>query len=245
LLEDAGRFSEPSAPAVAVVEHTWSAEPDTAHFLQAAVVAHDLPVVCEPGYGFSLAGWASASAPSAAGKGSGRTASAQVVAVQINPAVARSASTTASPGSSGGARIAVLDTGRHDVAQPKMIDMLPGQPITVSPADDHGHGTAVANIIEAINPSAKIEVLRVVRQDLSTSAEMLAALNYALFAEKYDVLNASLSADLSGGCPTLLGSSMHLLLSLCRQNNTQAADSHRRRRQHHEWTQFRLPRSHA
>jgi hypothetical protein len=215
LLEDADRLAEPSAPAVAVVEHTWSAEPDTAHFLQGAVVAHNLPVVCEPGYGFSLA-----SAPSVAGTGSGGAGSAQVVAVQINPTVAQGASTTVSPGSSRGPRIAVLDTGRRDVTQPKMIDLLPGQPITVSPADDHGHGTAVAKIIEAINPSAKIEVLRVVRQNLTTSAELLAALNYTLFAEKYDVINASLSADLSGGCPTLLGSSMHLLLSLCRQNNT-------------------------
>src|SRR5688572_21397508 len=56
LLENSDRFSESYSPAVAVVDHSWSTEPDIAHLLQATAAAHQHSVVCEPGYGFSLAG---------------------------------------------------------------------------------------------------------------------------------------------------------------------------------------------
>lgn len=196
-------LGSPDAPAVAVLKHTHVDAHGIARHLQAELTGRGLSVIVEPGYRFSLA-----SQPV------GQTAAAPVVA--IDPQIATMASVAGLPPRRG-RRVAVLDTGHLGSPKATMVDLLHGQAIEVPPDDVHGHGTAVAQLIAAINPAADVSAVRIVAANLTTSAELLCGLVYAMWSKKFDVVNVSLSAHLPGGCATMLGTSLDMVLQVCKQ----------------------------
>jgi hypothetical protein len=118
----------------------------------------------------------------------------------------------------------VLDTGHLSAhGAPHMVDMVGGQPMAGSPAQDaHGHGTSIHDLVDHVaairGVNVMIESVRVVDHNLTSSYEMLCGLDYALWSGEFDLVNASLSANVPGGCPTMLGTSMELILAICRSN---------------------------
>ncbi|MDX3535481.1 S8/S53 family peptidase [Streptomyces sp. MB09-01] len=117
-----------------------------------------------------------------------------------------------------GHRVAVLDTGvrgsGHD-----MLDFIKcdDSGIRRTPAaDPHGHGTAVATAIKAVQGNADIYPIRVLNEKKEgESYEVLAGLMYALWSDQYDLINASLTTELSGRCTTSVGRSIDYTLSYC------------------------------
>ncbi|WP_267880651.1 MULTISPECIES: S8/S53 family peptidase [unclassified Streptomyces] len=123
-----------------------------------------------------------------------------------------------------GHRVAVLDTGVRGVVT-DMVDFLDCDQhgVRVAAADDpHGHGTAVAKVIEAVEGSAIIHPLRVLNKDkVGQSYEVLAGLMHALWSGQYDLINASLSTQLSESCDTSMGRSIDYTVRYC----TRAVDT--------------------
>jgi hypothetical protein len=162
-----------------------------------------LDVVTEPGYYL-----APASPPGApAGGGVVTVSLANLHRVQVNPPARTGA---------GGHSVAVIDTGDAD-ASATVIDFTQGNyPQQVSPVDDHGHGSAVAEIIRARNGAAVIESLRVCTAGLAASVEMFLALTFALWPQgRFDVVNVSMTTQLAGQCETQLGKTIAAIADWC------------------------------
>ncbi|MGQ4386581.1 S8 family peptidase [Streptomyces sp. SAS_270] len=115
-----------------------------------------------------------------------------------------------------GSRVAVLDTGMLD-ENAAMVDFLgcdQKDPATTTADDGHGHGTAVAHAIKAVNEGADIHPIRVLNEKCKGhSYEVLAGMIWAVFSGKYDLINASLSSPVSGSCDSALGRSIDYLLA--------------------------------
>lgn len=100
-----------------------------------------------------------------------------------------------------GVRIAVIDSG-VDIAHEAIRDarvstsgvVMSNRRLAIEPeepSDAFGHGTAVASIIHALAPDARIDSIRVFGGDVRTSSDrVLFALQHAV-AERYDVVNCS------------------------------------------------------
>jgi hypothetical protein len=141
--------------------------------------------------------------------------------VTIDPNAAAAAFTGVPSGQAAGSRVAVLDSGDVGGQQPTMVDLTRGQLLPSAPPDDlNGHGTAVAALIKAIESNADVYPVRVVDALLATSYQLLCGLAYALWSQRFDVVNVSLSAHAPGGCPTVLGTSLEMILQLCQQQGT-------------------------
>ncbi|MER6162038.1 S8 family serine peptidase [Streptomyces sp. NPDC001868] len=115
-----------------------------------------------------------------------------------------------------GSRVAVLDTGLlHDTAT--MVDFVgcdKQDPQTTAADDRHGHGTAVAHAIRAVNGNAEIHPIRVLNENCEGhSYEVLAGMIWAIFSGKYDLINGSLSSPISGACDSAFGRSIDYLLA--------------------------------
>ncbi len=124
----------------------------------------------------------------------------------------------------GGHRVALLDTGDM-YANRQMIDFLDGDfrdPATAAAADPHGHGTAVSMVITAMNPNAIIHPLRVLNhKGTGSSHEILAGLTYAMWSGQYDLINASLTTDVSNPCDSTYGRSIDYLARYCHANGVE------------------------
>ncbi|MEU4522973.1 S8/S53 family peptidase [Amycolatopsis sp. NPDC024027] len=198
-------LGHPHAPRVALIRHENGSPPGVGNQLQAELLLRGLPVICEAGYHFALGG--------------GSTASAEAPTVWIDPQMVAAATTGELPAPATGNRVALLDTGDIGGNKPTMVDLTGGQLIPDADADDlNGHGTAIASLIRAIAPKADVWPVRVVDADLATSYQLLCGLAYALWSEQFDIVNVSLSAHTPGGCATMLGTSLEMILRLCRQN---------------------------
>ncbi|MFE5406403.1 S8 family serine peptidase [Streptomyces sp. NPDC056580] len=132
----------------------------------------------------------------------------------------RSTSDLPVDGKASGSRVAVLDTGLLD-HEADMIDFVGCDrkgPVTAPSDDLHGHGTAVAHAIRAVNSNADIRPIRVLnRRCEGHSYEVISALIWALFSGKYDLINASLSSPVSGSCDSALGRSIDYVLACGRE----------------------------
>ncbi|MEV5107968.1 S8/S53 family peptidase [Streptomyces massasporeus] len=117
-----------------------------------------------------------------------------------------------------GHRVAVLDTGVRGASH-DMLDFIKcdNAGIRRTPAaDPHGHGTAVATVIKSVQGNAEIHPVRVLNEkNKGQSYEVLAGLMYALWSGQYDLINASLTTDLSGPCATSVGRSVDYILRYC------------------------------
>lgn len=115
-----------------------------------------------------------------------------------------------------GLRVAVLDTGLLDETA-SMVDFVgcdKEDPQTTAADDRHGHGTAVAHVIQAVNGNAEIHPLRVLNENCEGhSYEVLAGMIWAVFSGKYDLINGSLSSPVSGACDSAFGRSIDYLLA--------------------------------
>jgi subtilisin family serine protease len=203
------RFLEAESPAIAIVPHVAGAGIDLAAQLQTDLLvagpSQDLSqLMCEPGYRFVGA----QGGPSVA-LDSGKI----TTGVQSAPAV--SASERAQ-----GSRVALLDTGLQGGPN-NMVDFLGAKVATVSPNDEHGHGTAVAKLIAAVSQSADIYPVRVLGDfNKGEAYEVLGGLAYALWSQEFDIINASLVTQTTGMlCPSSLGRCVEYLLALCRANS--------------------------
>ncbi|WP_326658867.1 S8/S53 family peptidase [Streptomyces canus] len=118
----------------------------------------------------------------------------------------------------GGPRVAVLDTGVRG-AGADMVDFIncAKQAVSTRPADDpHGHGSAVAQVIKAVQGGAEIHPIRVLNEDnIGQSYEVLAGLMYALWSGQYHLINASLTTKKLGACATSLGRSIDHTVRYC------------------------------
>jgi hypothetical protein len=135
--------------------------------------------------------------------------------VTVDTTVLGNVATSAPQGVANGQRVAVLDTGDMNVST--MLDFLGGQPHQSVGDDIVGHGTAVADIVRALNSTAQVESLRVVNAQRSGSYELLCGLTYALWSDRYDAVNVSLSAQQTGGCVTVLGASLNMVMNICQK----------------------------
>lgn len=206
------RFHDEDSPAVAFIRHATGAGFRIAGELQGAVLAgnptHGIEplssLLVEPGFQFRVA---SAS--------TGPT-------VQLHPAklgqVKASAPAVSSQDQAAGRRVALLDTGLARANQ-DMADFT-GTKVRTVPSDDlHGHGTAMAEVIEAVNPRADIYAVRVLGQGrLGRSHEILVGFAFALWSEQFDLVSASVTTAAAGKCETSLGRSLDYLLAIARSN---------------------------
>lgn len=213
--ELAFRFSRPESPAVAVVRHPRLPGIEVASRLQAEVmVGHGggrgfppLPeLLWEPGFRFQAAG-----AAPAAGNPFHMTELLRLASSAPHLTAQQRAS---------GRDVAVLDSGLLGAGQ--MVDFLDSDQYgvrTTSANDAHGHGTAVAIVIQRVAPNAVIHPLRVLNQNCQGhSYEVFAGLLYALWSGAFQLINASLSSPVSASCDSTLGKSIDYLLSYCRAN---------------------------
>jgi hypothetical protein len=203
LLDDSHQTLRHLSPvAIAVVWHEQVRDPVVAHMLQAEMLARQLPLLCEPGFELQTA-----SGPSTGGG---------AVTVTLDQKTPGNATTSALPSKASGRRVAVLDTGQQSNSKNTMIDFLGGLvDISATPDDANGHGTAVAKLIEAINPNADITPLRVVSSSTTKSYELLCGMVYALASGEFDLINVSLATRLAPDCMTVLGSSLELARRQC------------------------------
>ena len=117
-----------------------------------------------------------------------------------------------------GTSIAVVDTGGDSITSRQMVDFVGGDPLSATPSDAHGHGTAVAALIRALRPMASISPIRVGNnQGMVESKDLLLALTYVLWPGTFDVVNVSLTTQLAGHCATGLGRTLTYVLELCRR----------------------------
>lgn len=199
-------FVDRDCPAVAVVRHDPILGRRPANELQAELLALSptRPLICEPGFQLRVATAASSGA--------------SPVAVSIDPA--KITATRKTLGSGTLQRVAVIDSGDLP-GQADMVDFLGGAQPPPSPesADDqHGHGSSVAELIRALRPSADVEAVRIVDSGgVADSFDLFLALVYCLWPGTFDVVNVSLSQDVTGHCETWLGTTMVFLMDHCRQ----------------------------
>jgi hypothetical protein len=205
-------FGTREAPAVARVFHTYSDEPGIASLLQADALHREVNVVIEPVHVVGLCASAQAIPP-----GGGPPAARPTVTVDTT--ALGNVATSAPQGVANGQRVAVLDTGDMNVST--MLDFLGGQPHQSIGDDIVGHGTAVADIVRALHSTAQVESLRVVNAQRSGSYELLCGLTYALWSDRYDAVNVSLSAQQTGGCVTVLGASLNMVMNICQKGAKQ------------------------
>jgi hypothetical protein len=173
----------------------------------------ELPqLICEPGY--SMFGM------SAATGGAGFTPQVTLDPHALNT-IRQSLPGNLQPAAGG--RTAVLDTGIDPAQVPgcaaTMIDFskhaLSGLK-RVPAADANGHGTAMAQIIRAVNTRAAITPIKVL-SDLggAHSYEVLSGLSYALHSGQFDCVVTCLGAPASGNCGTSFGITFEWMLGYC------------------------------
>jgi hypothetical protein len=198
-------FEDPNAPGVARVWHEW-VDGNVANLIQVEAALRGLSVICEPAHELTLA------------TGGGHGAGGQRPNVTIDPNVAARAVSSQLPPTAAGRKVAVLDTGDLSGSRPTMVDFLKGQPDDQAISDDlHGHGTAVAQLLREVNPNADVYIVRVVQNDLTSTYELLCGLTYVMWPGLYDVVSVSLTQKMPGGCATMLGASLDMVLEICRR----------------------------
>jgi hypothetical protein len=217
--ELAQKFRAPDSPAVAVVKHTSGVGlPFTTQLqVELMVGSHErgmsaMPgLVCEPGYQFY-------------GAQPGRGGQFQFAAGKL---AQLTGSVPAIYNKAAGFKVALLDSGLDPASVPtnsqgnQMVDfvdsLLYGVRGPGPTADPHGHGTAMAQIIDALQPQADIHPIRVLNDsNTAESHEVLAGLQYALFLGQFDCVLASLSSPAATICATSLGRSVEWMVEYCR-----------------------------
>jgi hypothetical protein len=202
-------FKEDMSPAVAVIEHHEGLSFSIAADLQAYFLVGDperhidaLPwLLFEPGYEFRATASAPGPAVSIKQSSFNRLHSTQ----PANQATDRA----------GGSRVAVLDTGDARASN-QMADFLQRPPVQVAPDDRNGHGTAVAEVISTLAPTADIHPVRVLDANATgASYRVLAGLAYALWSGLFDIVNASLTSTTTSVCEHSLGTSIGYIVSTC------------------------------
>lgn len=207
------RFRLDESPSIAVI---WQkSDPPSSAIRVAAEMQAELAVgvpelnvrplpelMCEPGYEFEV------------------VQGGNVSQANVHPAsqthIIHTKSMIQSTSQAAGHRVALLDTG-HANSSHTMVDCLGNSMTSVSAADQHGHGSAVAQVIDFVNQSADVYPIRVLGANgRGKSSEVLAGLNYALWSNQFDAVNASLSTVLTGPCDTSFGRSINYMYSLCR-----------------------------
>ncbi|MFF3400358.1 S8/S53 family peptidase [Streptomyces sp. NPDC002659] len=220
--DTAHRFDDDWSPAIAVAYHpSGFGIPGTAQ-LQAELMLSEGPLpyydrppyaylgpnqlLWEPGYQFQSTHQGDANIPDH-----------PFDAAELDQLV-RSAPTVPTGSRARGHRVAVLDTGVR-AADHDMLDFIKcdNAGIRRTPAaDPHGHGTAVATVIKAVQGNADIHPIRVLNEkNNGASYEVLAGLMYALWSGQYDLINASLTTNVSGPCATSVGRSIDYILRYC------------------------------
>ncbi|MEH0661013.1 S8/S53 family peptidase [Streptomyces stelliscabiei] len=218
--DTARRFDDAWSPAIAVAHHhSGLGIPGTAQ-LQAELMIgpqgrlprpYDYPypglqLLWEPGYQFRSTHQGDANIPD------------DPFDVDELDQLVESAPTVSTGSRARGHRVAVLDTGVRGAAH-DMLDFIKCDDEGIrktSAVDPHGHGTAVATVIKAVQGNADIHPIRVLDEAKEgQSYEVLAGLMYALWSGKYDLINASLTTDVSGPCATSMGRSIDYILGYC------------------------------
>jgi Subtilase family len=198
-------IEDPNAPGVARVWHEW-VDGSVANLIQVEAALRGLSVICEPAHELTLA------------TGGGHGAGGQRPNVTIDPTVAAQAVSSQLPATAAGRKVAVLDTGDLSGSRPTMVDFLKGQPDVQAACDDlNGHGTAVAQLLREVNPSADVYIVRVVQDTLTSTYELLCGLTYVMWPGLYDLVSVSLTQKMPGGCVTMLGASLDMVLEICRR----------------------------
>ncbi|MFG3053617.1 S8/S53 family peptidase [Kitasatospora sp. NPDC048239] len=221
------RFNHWDSPAIAVVRHERGVGMRAAaqapaelatnlHFLSArpyypelyppGLFGYGSGLIWEPGYRFRAA--------------QGGSGNVQVLDQATLNQLAQSAPNIPQGEKAAGPRVAVLDTGVSG-ANTQMIDFLRcdvSSPKVVNPDDQHGHGTAVAQIIEAVPNNSVIHPIRALDVDPAgyasgRSYEVLSALLYALYSDSYDLINASFTTSVSSSCDSSLGNTIDYLVA--------------------------------
>ncbi|WP_406393690.1 S8/S53 family peptidase [Streptomyces sp. NBC_00882] len=216
------RFQDPESPAIAVAHHRVGLGiPGTAQLQAELTIGRDYPptrlqrdypfypwglqLLWEPGFEFQATHQGSVNR------------SRPFEPVQLDELV-RSAPIIPTDRRAAGPRVAVLDTGVRGAGR-DMVDFIncAGQAVITRPADDpHGHGTAVAEVIKAVQGSAVIHPIRVLNENnIGQSYEVLAGLMYVLWSGQYDLINASLTTKKMGACATSLGRSIDYTVRYC------------------------------
>lgn len=211
-------FEDPESPAVAVVHHAPGVGIPFTRQLQVELVVGSphltaLPeLICEPGFTLS-------------GTHGGDGIQNGTPQVELDPAaLTRITNTLPHPETRYRSRVALLDTGvdpgQAQVNTP-MIDFVDADMHGVqkaAPADPHGHGTAMAKIIQAINPGADISPIRVLNAaNRGQCFEVLIGLQYALYSEQFDCVTACLAAPATVDCASSLGRSIEWMLGYWRK----------------------------
>jgi subtilisin family serine protease len=210
-------FRDPDSPAVGVIEHGSGQGFTVAAELQAELLvghpAHrikPLPeLVCEPGYLFRAAA----------------DAHGRIVSLDRG-GLARMQSSSPRVGAysqASGARVAVLDTGVMGSGN-AMVDFTSGSAVSMSSTDNHGHGSAVAQIISALSPAADIHAVRVLgpTDNTGTSFNVLAGLAYTLWSGLFDIVNASLTSTTTSPCDHSFGRSITYIVRTCQARSPNA-----------------------
>ena len=189
---------------MALVEHQYRHDASVGTQLQVELMQRHVRVLVEPVHRVAMASGSSAGPV-------GRPS------ISLNTEVLDVVRTDVERGGVDGLRVGVLDTG--DLLSPgPMADFVGGVARTRAADDLDGHGTAIAGIIRHLSPQADVAAVRVVEPEDHTSYSLLCGLTYALWSGRFDVLNISLSTQLSGGCLTVLGGSMAMVLDICQSN---------------------------
>jgi hypothetical protein len=203
-------FNAHDCPQVGVIEHEQGLGMRVAGALQAEVLSRypqRARVLFEPGFLVSAAAAGHAGGPGHPSVILDQTNVAAATNVTNLPSVTNKVS---------GSKVALLDSGDSNAINDMVI--FNGSTPLVTTADDAvGHGTAMAELIRLVAPKADIHPVRVVHapQQQAPSYDVLNALIYCLWADQsFDIINASLTTQVLGACPTALGASLAYIIGL-------------------------------
>jgi hypothetical protein len=141
------------------------------------------------------------------------------VTVSITPAKVAAAQGSIAAGAL--RKVAVIDSGDLPGGA-NMVDFL--GPATPPPSytltdDDHGHGSAISQLIRDLRPSVSIEAVRIVDSaGVADSFDLFLALVYSMWPGTFEIVNVSLTQDILGQCETWLGATLTFILEQCRNS---------------------------
>jgi subtilisin family serine protease len=211
LLGDRPDYQGPDCPSVLVARHDPGLGPQVADNLQVELMQYSsLMLICEPGYQVGPV-----STPPHGGPVPASAPSGQIPTATLDPQRVNQAQQSISPGMAGD--IAVIDSGCDPAVSATMDDFLTGQPASVPASDDHGHGTAVTSLVQALRPQAAIHPVRILDANgRADSFNLFLALTFCLWPGIFPVVNASLTTQLTDQCATSLGRSITYIVNQCR-----------------------------
>ena len=211
------RFGDPDSPAIAVISHSPGVGIPLTRRLRVEFAVGGLKVapmpelVCEPGYHFD-------------GSQGTPTGGSSTPQVQLDPAAVTKIINNLPSGiaQTGGTNVALLDTGieppQSSGSAPTMVDFTDivgqGRVRSGSATDEHGHGTAMAEIMLAVNSNAVVNPVRVLDSNNQGECyEVLAGLQYGLYSDQFDLVVACLAAPATHDCSSSFGITMEWMLA--------------------------------